>query len=138
MPMSQMDPKQKEYLDLMNSRAALEESMADGSVTDESGEIPDSAGSQDVMKTRQMQDQMALEENKNTAGAKNAGAASQAGGAMMAGGAMAGNPYVAGAGLALQTVGAVDNAVRSSEQAKIDAYNKKIMAQRSAIRNFFA
>lgn len=54
-----------------------------------------------------------------------------------AGGAAALNPYVAGAGLVLQGAGMVDDAKRKNEQAKIDAYNNKIMAQRSAIRNMF-
>lgn len=65
------------------------------------------------------------------------GQMSQIGGSLTSAGAMSGNPYVAGAGLALQTVGAVDSAKRQQEQAKIDAYNRKIMAQRSAVRNFF-
>lgn len=66
------------------------------------------------------------------------GKLSAAGDVATAGGSAAGNPFVAGAGLALETVGRVDDAKRQQEQAKIDAYNKKIMAQRSAIRNFFA
>ena len=48
------------------------------------------------------------------------------------------NPYVAGAGIALQGIGMVDDAKRQNEQAQIDAYNNKIMAQRSAIRNIFS
>lgn len=62
---------------------------------------------------------------------------SQAGGALTTAGSMSGNGAVAGAGLALQTVGMVDQAKRQQEQAKIDAYNRKIMAQRAAVRNFF-
>lgn len=64
--------------------------------------------------------------------------ADKAGGALATGGAAAANPYVAGAGLAMQGVAAVDSAKRQQEQAKIDAYNKQIMAERSAIRNLFA
>lgn len=67
-----------------------------------------------------------------------AGKLSAAGDTTAAAGMAGGNPYVAGAGLALKTVGMVDDAHRQGEQSKIDAYNKKIMAQRSAIRNFFA
>jgi hypothetical protein len=63
---------------------------------------------------------------------------SQAGQMTTAGGMAAGNPYVAGAGIALQGLGMVDNAKRQQEQAKIDAYNQKIMAQRAAARNIFA
>lgn len=66
------------------------------------------------------------------------GKLSAAGDATMAGGMIGGNPYVAGAGLALSTIGKIDDAKRAGEQAKIDAYNKKIMAKRSAIRNMFA
>jgi hypothetical protein len=55
-----------------------------------------------------------------------------------AGGMASANPYVAGAGIALQGIGMVDEAKRRNEQAKIDAYNKKIMAQRAAVRNLFA
>ncbi len=47
------------------------------------------------------------------------------------------NPYVAGAGVALQGVAMVDAAKRNQEQGQIDAYNKKIMAQRAAVRNMF-
>lgn len=73
-----------------------------------------------------------------TAPDQTSGKLSAAGDTVAMGGAASGNPYVAGAGLALKTVGMVDDAKRQQEQAKIDAYNKKIMAQRSAIRNFFA
>lgn len=50
---------------------------------------------------------------------------------------MSGNPYVMAAGLALQGVNQVDQAKRASEQEKINAYNRKVMQQRSAIRNMF-
>lgn len=53
-------------------------------------------------------------------------------------GAAGANPYVAGAGMAMQGIAAIDQAKRSQEQAKIDAYNQKIMAERAAIRNLFA
>lgn len=61
-----------------------------------------------------------------------------AGDATMAGGMATANPYVAAAGLVMKTAGQVDSAKRNAEQAKIDAYNKKIMARRSAVRNIFA
>lgn len=70
--------------------------------------------------------------------AKGAGQIEAAGDMTTSGGTVAGNPYVAGAGLGLKAVGMIDSAKRQQEQAKIDAYNKKIMAQRSAIRNMFA
>lgn len=63
---------------------------------------------------------------------------SEVGDMATAGGLASANPYVAGAGIALKGVGMVDSAVRQQEQAKIDAYNRKIMAQRSATRNIFA
>lgn len=66
------------------------------------------------------------------------GGISQVGSMATSGGMAAGNPYVAGAGIALQGIGMVDDAKRRQEQAKIDAYNKKIMAQRQAVRNIFA
>lgn len=62
----------------------------------------------------------------------------QAGQMTTAGGMAAANPYVAGAGIALQGIGMVDNAKRQQEQAKIDAYNRKIMAQRASVRNLFS
>lgn len=129
------DTRYDEYL----SRKALQASMADGGITDESvddlsGGMEESAGADEVMKARQAQDQAALAGNR----AQGGGELEKVGGATMAAGAIGGNPAVAGAGLALQTIGAVDSAHRASEQSKIDNYNKKIMAQRSAIRNIFA
>lgn len=62
----------------------------------------------------------------------------KAGAATTTAGMAGANPYVAGAGMAMQGIAAVDSAKRGQEQAKIDAYNKKIMAERSAIRNLFA
>jgi hypothetical protein len=58
--------------------------------------------------------------------------------ATTAAGAASANPFIAGAGLAMKGIGMVDSAKRQGEQAKIDAYNRKVMAERSAIRNFFA
>jgi hypothetical protein len=55
-----------------------------------------------------------------------------------AAGAASANPYVAGAGIAMQGIGMIDSGKRQDEQAKIDAYNRKVMAERAAIRNFFA
>ena len=127
-----MDSDNAAYNEYLKKRIADMET--EGSVMDESGDIPESAGSSDVMKTRQMQDQAALESQKQQGG----GELEKGGAALTTAGAVGGNPYVAGAGLALQTVGAVDSAHRAGEQSKIDAYNKKIMAQRSAIRNIFA
>lgn len=124
----------EEEYQLLMSRKALQSEVDSGGVVDESGEIPDSAGSQDVMKARQMEDAAAMQHGPD----QKSGKLSAVGDTVTAGGAAGGNPYVAGAGLALKTVGMVDDAKRQSEQAKIDAYNKKIMAQRSAIRNIFA
>jgi len=87
-------------------------------------------------KTTQAADQAMLD--KNAAEAQGGGELKKAGDLTTTAGAAGGNPYVAGAGLALQTVGMVDQAKRSQEQAKIDAYNRKIMAQRSATHNMFA
>lgn len=67
-----------------------------------------------------------------------AAALAKAGELTTSAGAAGANPYVAGAGMAMQGIAAVDQAKRGQEQAKIDAYNKKIMAERSAIRNLFA
>jgi hypothetical protein len=63
---------------------------------------------------------------------------SEVGDMATAGGMASANPYVAGAGIALKGIGMVDSAKRQQEQAKIDAYNRKIMAQRAATRNIFA
>lgn len=70
--------------------------------------------------------------------AKGAGDMEKAGGLTMGAGAVSGNPVIGGVGLGLTAIGMIDSAKRQQEQAKIDAYNKKIMAQRSAIRNMFA
>lgn len=48
------------------------------------------------------------------------------------------NGYVAAAGVALKGAGMIDNAVRATNNSKIDNYNKKIMAQRASVRNMFA
>lgn len=88
------------------------------------------------MKQRQAAEAQALQ----AASAQNmsqGGGVGQAGGALTAGGMATANPYVAGAGLTLSAIGMVDDAKRRDEQAQIDAHNKKIMAQRSAIRNVF-
>ncbi len=121
-----------EYEQILASRAALNKELEGGGVEDLSGEMEESAGADDVRKSRMSLDQQALDANK----AQGGGQLEKAGQTTTA--ASGGNPYVAGAGLALQTVGAVDSAQRQAEQAKIDAYNKKIMAQRLAIRNIFA
>ena len=65
------------------------------------------------------------------------GGVKKTGDLLTAGGAAGMNPYVAGAGLTLSAIGMVDDAKRRNEQAQIDAHNKKIMAQRQAIRNIF-
>jgi hypothetical protein len=122
-----------EYEQIMAAREALRREVESGGVEDLSQE-EDSAGSADVMKARQMQDQNAM----NAAKPQQDGTVGKVGAGVTTAGMATGQPEVAAAGLALQTFGAVDSAVRSSEQAKIDAYNKKIMAQRSAIRNIFA
>ncbi len=109
-----------EYEELMRSRAALRSEIDSGGIEDLSGNIEDG-----VVESGQISQQdfnVARKQPKNS-GIPTAEEA---------------NPYVAGASLALKTVGAVDDAKRQAEQAKIDAYNKKIMAQRSAIKNFFA
>lgn len=81
-------------------------------------------------------------EQKKLAGksaeAQEGGEAGEAGEKLTTAGFAAQTPYVAGAGIALQGFGMVDDAKRQNEQAQIDAYNNKIMAQRSAIRNIFA
>lgn len=124
-----------EYDQLMASRAALQREMANGGVEDETLPEDEMTSINDAKAARLAQDQATLDAGKS--GSKT-GDVDAAGDTLMAGGTMAGNPYVAGAGLALKTVGMVDDAVRQKEQAKIDAYNKQIMAQRSAIRNVFA
>lgn len=118
-----------EYEELMKSRAALRSEIDSGGIEDLSGNLEDGV----VESGQRSQQDFNVARNQP----KNSGI-STAGDALMTGGTMGANPYVAGAGLALKTVGAVDDAKRQAEQAKIDAYNKKIMAQRSAIRNFFA
>lgn len=116
-------PEEQRYMKLMEERSSF---LPDDGVDFE----------QDDYSVRP--DNTQMPQAGNQAGVQDAGMAQKAGQTTATAGAAGGNPYVAGAGLALQTVGAVDDAKRHSEQAKIDAYNKKIMAQRSAIRNFFA
>lgn len=118
-----------EYEELMKSRAALRSEIDSGGIEDLSGNLEDGV----VESGQRSQQDFNVARNQP----KNSGL-SKVGEATTAAGAAGANPYVAGAGLALQTVGAVDDAKRQAEQAKIDAYNKKIMDQRSAIRNFFA
>lgn len=128
-----MTAQDREYEELMKSRALLKKEVDSGGIVDESGDPGEGVGYDAVRQSRMAQDGAATAPTP----AKSSGI-SGAGDALTTGGAAAGNPYVAGAGLALKTVGMVDDAKRQQEQAKIDAYNKKIMAQRSAIRNFFA
>lgn len=117
-----MTPEEQRYMKMMEERSSL---LPDEGVDMEAEELaaprPDNS-----------QMQMPSPAQSKTGGM------GMAGDTAMAGGMIGANPYVAGAGLALKTVGAVDDAVRNSNQSKIDAYNKKIMAQRSAIRNIFA
>jgi hypothetical protein len=127
-----MTSEDQEYQELMKSRALLRKEMDDGGVEDLSEDNSEGVGYDAVRQARVAGGApQAAPDNKS-------GKLSAAGDTVMAGGAMSGNPYVAGAGLALKTVGMVDDSQRQAEQAKIDSYNKKIMAQRSAIRNFFA
>jgi hypothetical protein len=118
----------KKIHDLMKTRSMMapQESMAPAMVADEA--IPQGAGA------KALQDPtMASQAQTNQASSL-----SNIGGAATTAGMASANPYLAGAGLTLQAIGMVDNAKRQQEQAKIDAYNKKIMAMRSASRNLFA
>lgn len=124
---------EEEYAQLMKSRAALQSELDSGGIVDESGEMPESAGATDVMKANAEQQQLAALQ-----GQQKSGALEKAGALTTGAGVVGGNPVVGGVGLGLSALGAVDSAVRASNQSKIDAYNKKIMAQRSAARNFFA
>ena len=127
-----MTEQDKEYEQLLKSRALLRNEIESGGVEDLSEDQGEGVGYDN------------LRQNSMAAGApaqqpsQAQGKLSAAGDVVTGGGAAGGNPYVAGAGLALKTVGMVDDAKRQAEQQKIDAYNKKIMAQRAAIRNFFA
>ncbi len=118
-----------EYEQLQKSRMLLQAEMASGGVEDLSGDPGEGVGEQAI---RQARPEMPPTAPAQPSGLEKAGAATTTAG--MAGG----NPYVAGAGLALQTLGQVDSAKRAQEQAKIKAYNDKIMAQRQAVRNMFA
>ena len=96
----------------------------------------------DLMQKRQEQmqrEQQMLQAQSQATTSQNSGVG-QAGSALTTGALAApspASPYIAGAGLTLQAIGMVDNAKRKNEQAKIDAYNNKIMAQRASIRNMF-
>lgn len=116
-----------EYEQLLASRAALQKEKDQFGLQDESQDTTETPSAVANMKA-----------NPTQVPPEQGGELSKAGDATTMAGASAGNPYVAGAGLALKTVGAVDDAHRQAEQAKIQAYNNKIMAQRSAIRNIFA
>lgn len=122
----------QEYAELMKSRAALKSEIDSGGIVDEAGEPEEGVG-YDALREKSLA-QGAPEKAPD----QKSGKISAAGDATLGAGMASGNPYVAAAGLALKTGGMVDDSVRQSEQAKIDAYNKKIMAQRSAIRNMFA
>lgn len=97
---------------------------------------PDVAAMEADMAAKRQAEQKALAEQ--SAESQEGSAAGKAGSTLTGAGAAMGNPYVAGAGIALQGFGMVDDAKRQNEQAQIDAYNNKIMAQRAAIRNIFA
>lgn len=124
---------QEKYEAILKSRAALQSEVDSGGVLDEAP-VEDSSGATDVMAARQAQDQAALNASK----VQKQSELSEIGNATTTAGALGANPYVAGAGVVLSTVGKIDDGVRANEQAKIDAYNKKIMAQRQAVRNNFA
>lgn len=123
-----------EYEQTLAARAALQKAVESGAVEDLSGELEAGVGEDALRRQRLQQDGAALGAG---GGQPQQGSVSQAGDLALTGGAASGNPYVIGGAAALKTVGMIDDAKRNSEQAKIDAYNKKIMAQRSAIRNFF-
>ena len=128
-----MSDQTKQYEEMMKLRAQLRGEADEGSLGEVGASTEDDIGMDASREARLEQAQEAPQTQDNKSGKLSA-----AGDTVTAGGAAAGNPYVAGAGLALKTVGMVDDAHRQAEQSKIDAYNKKIMAQRSAIRNFFA
>lgn len=128
-----------EYEQLMASRAALRKELESGGVEDLTLGTPEGVGEDEISKARYMgRDPAAAQLEANAAANANSATLEKSGDAATTAGMAGGNPYVAGAGLALKTVGQVDSAKRGAEQAKIDAYNKKIMAQRSAVRNIFA
>lgn len=91
---------------------------------------------EEAMKQKQQADAAAMQ--AKSAKAQQSSGITEAGQTATLGGAATANPFVAGAGIALQGIGMVDDAKRRDEQAQIDAYNNKIMAQRAAIRNIFA
>lgn len=119
------------YGNVIRKRAALGEQVSPDVVSQEE------LAAAEKMQSAISQDQAQLDALSQQAQAPSAleNAAKMSGTAAMASG---GNPYVMGAALGLQGLAAVDSAKRQEEQAKIDAYNKKIMAQRSAARNIFA
>lgn len=123
-----------EYEQLLASRAALKKEMESGGIGEDLSEDSSEGVGEEAIASARGQANPEVQ----APGQSKTGGVNMAGDALMTGGAMSGNHYVAGAGLALKTVGMVDDAVRQKEQAKIDAYNKQIMAQRSAIRNVFA
>lgn len=128
--MNDEEKKIQAYIDAINARSGLGEQAQ-----------PDVSGADD-METKNFEANAQQQYGQVAdAGAANAGQGSdiqKAGQLTTGAGAAGANPYVAGAGVVLQGVGMVDSAKRQNEQAKIDAYNKKIMAQRSAVRNLFA
>jgi hypothetical protein len=97
---------------------------------------PDIAEMEKARLAKQQEDAAKIQQ-ASAANTAQGGQLQQAGQAATAAGAAGANPYVAGAGVALQGIGMVDDAKRRNEQAKIDAYNQKIMAQRAAVRNIF-
>lgn len=90
--------------------------------------------SADNMKAAQEKDAAAQAANRETGTSK----VGQAGDVTMAAGTASANPYVMAAGVALKGAGMISDATRASEQSGIDNYNKRIMAERSAIRPMFA
>lgn len=131
--MNEEEKKLQAYMDAINARSEMGEQAS-----------PDTSGAED---TEMAGKDFAANANAQYTQVSQAGAAeaadgagqiSQVGDATTSAGMMTGNPYVAAAGLAMKAVGSVDSAKRQQEQGKIDAYNKKIMAQRSAVRNLFA
>lgn len=119
----------KKYLEDIEARASLGQQDSPGMVV----------GAEDDTVQAQNRFDAKMAENANQVKASAGNSDLQNAGAVTTGaGAVSGNVALGGAGLAIQTVGMIDSAKRKEEQAKIDAYNNKLMAQRQAVRNMFA
>lgn len=128
---------EKEYQELMKSRAMLEAAQRSGAVVDKSGPMQPGVGEEAIRKARPQEAIAEVEPMENPSQGAEDSDIEDVGDLTTSAGLASKSPYLAGAGIALKGIGMVDNAKRKDEQSQIDAYNNALLARRQTYRNMF-